>query len=439
MSKRTGWILFLLLAAVFLFCNRGAYRGYFQDDEINAMSWTRFGPATIFLKGLSPIYKDCFRAVGFYFFRVTEARFGLDFPKYVAVIQAIHLFNVWMVWLLLRRLGAQVFPACFALAFFALHAALFDAVWKPAFVFDLLCTTLCLASTLLWIQGRWIASFVLFWLAFQTKEPAVMLPLVLVCYELWFGVCYKPGFDVWYELRFGERRWQRLTLGLFLAGSFSFAFQALILHPIPSGDYSYHFTPITLATTADFYAGQVFLVPLFGLVLPAGAWLAGNRRTWFGLTAMTLYFVPYLFLPGRIDAAYCYLPFTGLAVALAGIAETRKTKEVAIFFLLWLPLDLYWLHAAATDKLRQDQDIRAWMGSAAAFAKVRPDVVDFAFDGLPDGFRQFGVGATFKYFLQRDINVVPLDSPEGAKLIQGSHVAILRWRQDKHQLEIATP
>src|SRR5450755_1969662 len=174
MSKRTGWILFLLLALVFLILNRDAYRGYFQDDEINAMSWTRSGPATAFLKGaLQPLYKDCFRAVGFYFFKVTENLFGLDFPKYVAVIQAIHLLNVWMLWLFIRRLGAPVFAACFGVAFFALHAAMFDAVWKPAFIFDLLCATLCLASTLLWIRGRWILSFVCFWLAFQTKELAV--------------------------------------------------------------------------------------------------------------------------------------------------------------------------------------------------------------------------------------------------------------------------
>jgi len=32
MSGRTGSILFLLLAAAFLAANRGAYRGYFQDD-----------------------------------------------------------------------------------------------------------------------------------------------------------------------------------------------------------------------------------------------------------------------------------------------------------------------------------------------------------------------------------------------------------------------
>jgi hypothetical protein len=422
MSKRTGWILFLLLALVFLILNRDAYRGYFQDDEINAMSWTRSGPATAFLKGaLQPLYKDCFRAVGFYFFKVTENLFGLDFPKYVAVIQAIHLLNVWMLWLFIRRLGAPVFAACFGVAFFALHAAMFDAVWKPAFIFDLLCATLCLASTLLWIRGRWILSFVCFWLAFQTKELAVMLPLILACYELWFGT----------------RRWKPLVL--FFAATLSFAVQALILHPVPSGDYSFHFTPATLAQTTPFYAGKVFLVPYLGFLLPLGAALASNRRTWFGLAILALYFVPLVFLPGRVQTSYCYLPFTGLALALAGMAETRSPVAVAVFFLLWLPLDIYWVNIQKNDTLRQDRDIRAWISSAAKFARTSPHVTGYVYEGMPEGFREFGLGATLKYFLYSNVTIVRLNSAEGAKLCQGGHVAIFRWDKARHQLQIDTP
>jgi hypothetical protein len=422
MSRRTGCILFLLLAAVFLLLNREAYRGYFQDDEINAMSWTRFGPATEYLKGaLQPIYKNTFRAVGFYFFRVTEKLFGLNFPRYVAVIQAIHLLNVWMLWLLIRRLGAPVLPACFAVAFFALHTALFDAVWKPAFIFDLLCATLCLASTLLWIRGRWILSFVLFWLAFQTKELAVMLPLVLLCYELWFG----------------ERRWK--TLVPFVVASGSFAVQALIVNPVASGDYSFHFTPAALAQTASFYAGKVFFVPLLGFFLPIAGIKASNRRTWFGLATLLLYFVPLLFLPGRIQSAYCYLPFTGLAIALAGMAEMSKPVVVAAVFLLWFPLNLYWLNAQKNETLRQDRDIRQWITSVGQFAKTGPAGSEFAYDGMPDGFRPFGLGATLKYFLFRNITMVSAASPAGARLCQTRHLAILKWDEANHQLHIQTP
>src|SRR6266446_5840002 len=98
MSKRTGLILFLLLAAVFLVLNRDAYQGYFQDDDISSMAWTRWGPASEYLKGaITPVSSHSFRAVGFYYYHAAEHAFGLDFPKYVAVIHAIHLLNVWIL------------------------------------------------------------------------------------------------------------------------------------------------------------------------------------------------------------------------------------------------------------------------------------------------------------------------------------------------------
>ena len=65
--------------------------------------------------------------------------------------------------------------------------ALFDAVWKPMYVFDVLCATFCLLSVLMWTRRRWILSLLAFWLAYKAKELAVMLPAVLLCYEMWIG------------------------------------------------------------------------------------------------------------------------------------------------------------------------------------------------------------------------------------------------------------
>jgi hypothetical protein len=229
-----------------------------------------------------------------------------------------------------------------------------------------------------------------------------------------------------------------LKLAPFLAASFSFAFQALVLYPVPSGDYSFHFTPLTLAHTATYYAGQVFLAPFLGFLLPVAGYYAGNRRTWFGLAMLALYFVPLLFLPGRIQAAYCYLPFTGLAIALAGMAETRKPKEVAIFLLVWLVIDVTFFDVARNQALRQDRDIRAWVDSARDFANAHPDISAFAYKGMPDAYRPFGLGATFKYFTGKNVTMVYLDSPEGGKLVDRGQMAILRWNPDLHQLQIET-
>src|ERR1035438_10407808 len=128
MSKRTGLVLFLLLAAVFLVLNRAAYRGYFTDDDINSIAWTRWSPSYEYLKGaLTPIYAQTYRAVGFYFYHVTGPAFGLSFWKYVAVIHALHLLTLWLLWLVMRRMGSPPLAAAAGCVFFALHAARLEA------------------------------------------------------------------------------------------------------------------------------------------------------------------------------------------------------------------------------------------------------------------------------------------------------------------------
>jgi hypothetical protein len=421
-SRRTGCALFLFLAAAFLILNRQAYQGYFQDDEINSMAWTRWGPAIAFLKGaVTPVFAGSFRAVGFYYFRLTEGLFGLDFPKYVGVIHAIHLVNAWMLWLLIRRLGAPPAATAVGVIFFALHAALFDVFWKPMFVFDLLCGTFSLASTWLWARGNWVLSFIAFWLAYRSKELAVMLPLVLVCYELWFG----------------SHRWKMLAP--FLVASFSFTLQALVLNPVTAPPYKFHLSRHTLGQTAPFYAGKVFLLPYLGFLLPVGAAIARNRRTWFGLAMLGLYLVPLLCLPGRIFSAYCYLPFTGLAVAMAGLAERVKPLAILVFLLAWLPLDIHSLDVQRDATLRQDGDIRVWMTTVEKFLKNGPAVTEFVYDGLPAGFYPFGAEATLRYFLVRlDVPLFAVNSPEAAELGQRGHWALLKWDAAGHRLTVET-
>jgi len=66
MTKRAGAALFLAMAALFLLANRAAYRGYFQDDELNNLAWTRDIPAIDYAKAvLTPkFFNNNFRPVG---------------------------------------------------------------------------------------------------------------------------------------------------------------------------------------------------------------------------------------------------------------------------------------------------------------------------------------------------------------------------------------
>ena len=422
MSKRAGVAWFLLLAALFLAMNRDAYRGYFRDDEIDNLSWAPHVPVADFLKGVATprFFENNFRPVGHFYFHAAEAFFGLEFPGYVAVIHILHLLNVWLLWFLARRLGASPLAAAAACAFFAFHMALFDALWKPMYVFDVSCATFCLLSLIFYSHGRWLFSFLAFWLAYKCKELAVMLPVALACYELWFG----------------KRRWK--PLAPFFLVSASFGLQGMLMNPNRDDDYTFRFTAAALAKTSMFYAGRVFLIPYLGFAVPLAAALARNRRTWFGLAVMALFFLPLLFLPGRLYSAYCYLPFTGLALAIAGIAETSHVVSLALFFALWLPMDIHSLRMQRRETLAQDAEVRTWVTTAAKFAATRPQVNGFVFSGAPAGFERWGVEGALRYLFDRnDLKVAYEGEPAATELLSRGKVALLRWDFSMKRLSIS--
>jgi hypothetical protein len=419
MSKRTGIICFLLLAILFLLLNRAAYKGYFANDDFVTLSWTRNAPVAEFLKALlSPRFQpDNFRPSGHLLYRIEGSIFGFDFRKYVAASHVLHLLNVWLLWLLIRRLGAPPWPAAAACVFFALHMGIFDALWKPSYVFDVLCTTFCLLSFLCYARGRWILAFLCFWLAYKSKETAVMLPFALACYEYWMG----------------KKRWKPLIP--FFVASLSFGVQGLLLNPNHGNPYSFQFTPGALAQTSVYYAGQVFLVPYLGFAL-AAALILVNRRVRLGLAAMLLFFVPVLFLPGRIDTAYCYLPFCGLALALAGMAETLHPAVMAVLLLAWLPLDIHALRVQRSDKLAHDDDARVWVTRWNRYAAGRPAPPDIIMlCNAPLVFGNWGMEGAIRctYRLARldirydDRPTLPTD---------GARVAFLTWNGALHKLDI---
>src|SRR5215470_2417195 len=158
MSRRAGAAVFLSLGILFLIANRAAYKGYFQDDELDNISWAPYVPKAAFLQHLATprFLSGNFRPVGHFYFYFMGKHFGLDFPKYIIPLHALHLLNVWLLWLLARRLGASAFAAGCGALFFAFNMAVFDVFWKPMYVFDLLCATFCLASLLLYVHRRFV-------------------------------------------------------------------------------------------------------------------------------------------------------------------------------------------------------------------------------------------------------------------------------------------
>src|SRR5882672_2446933 len=202
--------------------------------------------------------------------------------------------------------------------------AVFDVYWKPMYVFDLFCATFSLLSILLYTRRRYVLSFCAFWLAYKSKELAVMLPAVLACYELWLAE---------------KKSWKPLIP--FFAVSLSFGLQGILLNQNVDTEYTFRFTPAAFWTSLSFYASSIFLIPYAGFALIPLPLLIRDRRLWFGAAMMVLFFVPLLFLPGRLYSAYCYLPLAGFALMAAAIASLdRLAPVIALLCILWIPWNM---------------------------------------------------------------------------------------------------
>src|SRR5579872_323188 len=183
-------IAFFAAAALgFYIINHGAYHGYFQADSLDNIALDHaVGWGDIVKPMVLPTVPDQnFRPVGALFLRLLGNAAGLRFPTYIAAIHILHFLNALLVYFVLRKLGLPTLAACAGSIFFLFHMALFGVLWEPMFVFDLLCGLFCLLSLLTYIDGHWIVSFVLFWLAYRSKENAIMLPIALAAWEFVIG------------------------------------------------------------------------------------------------------------------------------------------------------------------------------------------------------------------------------------------------------------
>jgi hypothetical protein len=425
MPKRLGLLCFLAFTALFLLLNRAAYKGYFQDDEFDTISWMPYVHAAHYLEAaVSPRFQpDNFRPVGHFYYYIGQRLFDLDFPKWVALLHVLHLLNVWLLWLVLRRLGAPPLAAAAACLFWGLHMALFDAFWKPMYAFDVLCGTFCLLSILSYLDRRWVLSFVSFWLAYKAKEIAVMLPLVLAAAELWFG---KGDW---------KRRW--LPLAPFFLASLSFGLQGILLNPNHDNAYTFRFTPAALAQCSVFYASRVFLVPYLGFALPFAALVWRSRRAWFGLTAMVMLFFPLLFLPGRLLSPYCYVPFIGLAILFTSLAEASRPVGLAVFLLIWGMQDVREFRLQKPATLSVDGAVRQWAGAVAKFARGTPHPDAVIYSGEIPGFAYWGeTGAIHYIYRDGNLPVAFTDDPRAASLLQLPRVVLINWNNVTRRVSV---
>jgi hypothetical protein len=415
----------MAIGLIFIILNRAAYDGFFQDDELDNITWAPYvGTQEFVTSFFTPKFLPTnFRPVGHFYFAVMGRHFGLDFPPYMTPIFIIHLVTGLLLYLLLRKFALRPWIALAGTAFFVWSVGAFDAYWKPMYVFDLLCTAFCLASMLLYAHGRWILSLIAFWFAYKSKELAVMLPAVLLIYEYWFG----------------KRNFRRLIP--FLVIALSFGVQGIVLNPNKNNDYTFRFTPHALLATIPFYARRFLYFRFSGLALCLLV-LVRDRRVWFGLGAMLLFLLPLLFLPGRRFEAYLYLPLASATLALTAAASRLHPAWAWVALALWMPWNIHELRIERRAKLAADDEAYSYVESIQAWVAKTPEIDTYVYDGAPVGYHHWGVTAAWNYAHHRlGLRALHVDWPEARQALTTRPVALGSWNPviQKLTIKVHTP
>ncbi len=404
--------LFGVIGWLFYVASKGAYKGFFSADDLDNLAWTRHAELLSFLTGLvtPQFFESNFRPVGHFYFWALGRLAGLDFRPYVAVLHVLHLANLGLLWSLAGRLSFSWVARAAAVLFFAFHMAVFDAYWKPMYVFDLLCALFSLLSVLLWIDKRRWLSLLAFWLAYKSKELAVAVPLILAAYEYFLG-----SFSV-------------RSLAWHLAGGAWFTVQALFSQGGRTGDYGLRLTPLTLWQTIDYYASQVLLARHAGFLLALLPVWVRDRRLWWGLLAGALWLGPMLLVPGRRFGAYLYLPLAGLAVAVAAMTERFGWKWMAAPLALWLGLNYAEMRERRRAALAEADETAAYVYSLADLAKNGKDIDTVLIDSAPAGLRRWGIEGALRYTFDRDdLELIYLEDSDHKEPRPDATLAMLSW------------
>jgi hypothetical protein len=109
---------------------------------------------------------------------------------------------------------------------------------------------------------------------------------------------------------------------------------------------------------------------------------------------------------------------------------------VAVFLLLFAPLDLHELRARRNVTLAHGNDVRAWVTAVRGFAQSAPALDAVVWTGSIPGFAPWGVEGAIHYLLPRDLPIVNGSAPEAAGLLQHARVAYIEWNPASRQATV---
>ncbi len=191
----------LFIACFFLFFTwRGLLVYYTGDDLFNLYSyWSK--PVSALVKGNIFFWTPYYRPFGGIIYRSLFAIFGFNpYPMYV-VFYAAMLVNLWLAYLVFKRIGGSREIGAMATLLYAFHGKFDYLYYNAGSMYDVFCFLFFFSALLIYLRARLQGRFLgvggtLGFLAclvcaLNSKEMGATLPVIVLVYELIF---HPPDF-----------------------------------------------------------------------------------------------------------------------------------------------------------------------------------------------------------------------------------------------------
>lgn len=338
-----------------------------------------------------------YRPMGGLFYMPIYKLFGFDPLPYRVVLYAMLWVNVWLLYCLARRITLSRETAAFATLFGCFHGSVAGVYMSNAMIYEVACFTFFIGALLYYVRIRrsglllaWrqIAVLcVLFAGALNSKEMAVVLPAVLVVYELVFRGWRRPSL--------------RVMMPLLVTGAMAAAYMGGKLFGKESltkvQGYRPEYSIDRFLETSSTYAGYLLLSdkPLsdeatnaFWIVLAVLALVLRRKSMMFGVAFAFLAYLPLNFVEAR-QGFVLYIPLLGFAIYAADfvsavldyaqrwtrLSEGHRAEVAAMLFVVCL-VSLGIVHGQKssdeTEGMRHAQD--ATWNVIQEFKRVHPRV-----------------------------------------------------------------
>jgi uncharacterized protein (TIGR03437 family) len=335
--------------------------GFSPDDCMNLYrSWVYSLPSLIKANLLFFLPSDFIRPMGEAWYRAIYWFANFNPRPFHLIYLAFMLANIFLVYVLARRLTSSRFASLVTALLFAYQPRWSALYFDTGYVFDVLCGFFLYAALLVYIRARQngrnahVAVVILLICALNSKEMAVALPALLLIYELIYE----------HRRRFTTIAITAVCVVAFIIGRTG----ALTSNPA----YRPEFTPARfLATTAHFlneifeaqdWIGGLAAIALF-IALLAIAVLLRSKPMLFAWTFIAVSALPIAFVPPRGGPQY-YIPLFGCALYVASFlaliaerisalqklsAPTRRAIAAAAMLLIAWPIYAHGKYVALRD------------------------------------------------------------------------------------------